>query len=167
MPDSFIDDGLPDCISLLEETFKNDFANETLRILPGVKNLLGALKERAHLGVVTGNCRNIGYAKLRKAELADYIKVGAFGSEHDVRSELVKLAQQRATVQGFAYTTAVVIGDTPRDVLAAREGGAKSIAVATGKYSVDELAASGADIVVATLEDTDHLVHLIANRINF
>ncbi|MBI4151127.1 HAD hydrolase-like protein [Candidatus Woesearchaeota archaeon] len=161
VPDAFINDALPDCIGLLERTFSNEFAKERLQVLPGAAELLRALDGRAHQGVVTGNCANIGYTKLARVEFDRYIKVGAFGSERTVRSELVALAKSRATEQRMGYKTAIVIGDTPRDVLAAQEGGAKCIAVATGNYSIGELSAAGADVVVATLEDTNHLVNLI------
>ena len=41
----------------------------------------------------------------------------------------------------------VIIGDTPLDVGVAVAGGARSIAVATGSHTTDELRASGADVV--------------------
>jgi phosphoglycolate phosphatase len=45
-----------------------------------------------------------------------------------------------------------VVGDTPRDVRAAEDAGAVSVAVATGHFSYDELEAAGADHVLPTLE---------------
>ena len=44
-----------------------------------------------------------------------------------------------------------VVGDTPLDVLAAKEAGATSVAVASGKYSVDRLHDAGADHVLPSL----------------
>ena len=44
------------------------------------------------------------------------------------------------------------MGDTPRDLAAARAAGAVSVGVATGHYSVDELEAAGGDHVLESLE---------------
>jgi phosphoglycolate phosphatase-like HAD superfamily hydrolase len=51
----------------------------------------------------------------------------------------------------------VLIGDTPNDVAAARESGARVIAVATGRSSTEELAAAGADVVLEDLTQTEQL----------
>lgn len=47
----------------------------------------------------------------------------------------------------------LVVGDTPRDVEAARYAGAISVAVASGHFSKEELAAAGADHVLGSLEE--------------
>lgn len=44
-----------------------------------------------------------------------------------------------------------VVGDTPLDVAAGRGAGAVSVAVASGKHSVEELTATGADHVLPSL----------------
>jgi phosphoglycolate phosphatase-like HAD superfamily hydrolase len=44
----------------------------------------------------------------------------------------------------------MVVGDTPRDVAAARAVGAVSVCVATGEYSVEQLQQAGADHVLET-----------------
>jgi phosphoglycolate phosphatase len=48
----------------------------------------------------------------------------------------------------------VLIGDTPRDVRAAHEAGARAVAVATGFASPDELRASGPDAYLDDFTDT-------------
>jgi phosphoglycolate phosphatase len=55
----------------------------------------------------------------------------------------------------------VLIGDTPRDVAAGRAAGVQVIAVASGRSSVEELQAAGADEVLADLTDTAKLRRLI------
>jgi phosphoglycolate phosphatase-like HAD superfamily hydrolase len=45
-----------------------------------------------------------------------------------------------------------VIGDTPLDIAAGRQAGFKTVGVATGKYSVEELAEAGATVAIADLE---------------
>jgi len=49
----------------------------------------------------------------------------------------------------------VLVGDTPLDVAAAREGGARAVGVATGPYAVQELEAAGADAVLIDLSDVE------------
>ncbi|MCA9513560.1 MAG: HAD hydrolase-like protein, partial [Myxococcales bacterium] len=56
----------------------------------------------------------------------------------------------------------LVIGDTPRDVAAARAIGAACVAVATGWTSADDLRAAGADVVVEHLEEAAALAALLA-----
>ncbi len=56
-----------------------------------------------------------------------------------------------------------MIGDTPLDVACAQASGARSIAVATGNYSVDDLRAAGADVVFEDLSDTPAVLRLFTS----
>jgi phosphoglycolate phosphatase len=74
-----------------------------------------------------------------------------------------------ATVAGcggpvFAAANALVIGDTPLDVGCAAYAGARSLAVATGSHSVEELRAAGADAVLKDLSDTAEVLGIIGLR---
>jgi phosphoglycolate phosphatase-like HAD superfamily hydrolase len=53
---------------------------------------------------------------------------------------------------------AVIIGDTPHDVSCARAHGLRSLAVATGVFSVDQLSRTDADRVVPSLADTTDIL---------
>jgi len=55
----------------------------------------------------------------------------------------------------------VLVGDTPLDVAAAQATGARAVAVATGGTKADELAESGADVVLPDLTDTAAVVSAI------
>ena len=48
-----------------------------------------------------------------------------------------------------------MVGDTPRDVEAAKAVGAVSVAVATGDYSVDQLRETGADHVLRNFAEDE------------
>ena len=61
----------------------------------------------------------------------------------------------------FRSSEAIVIGDTPLDVACATASGARSIAVATGSYDVEALRASGADVVIEDLSDTDGVIRAL------
>ena len=138
------------------------------RALPGAEDALRALAERDDViqSVLTGNTRPAAEIKLRAFGLNSYLDFdsGAYGTDDDTRANLVKIARQRATAaRGIAVdpTTTVLIGDTPNDVAAARDGGARVIAVATGSDSAAELAATGADTVLDDLTQTDDLLTAI------
>lgn len=138
------------------------------RALPGAADALRALAERgdAIQTIVTGNTRPSAEIKLRVFGLGSCLGwgIGAYGTDADDRPELVRIALRRAakaTGHQFGPSHAVVIGDTPNDVTAAREGGARIIAVATGQASVGELARAGAGTVIPDLTRTVELLKLI------
>src|SRR5438105_285288 len=90
---------------------------------------------------------------------------GAYGTDGHVRAHLVDLARQRAHAKyGITFDAAgtVLIGDTPHDVSAGREGGALVVAVATGRSSEAELREAGADLVLPDLRDMDALLRAVA-----
>jgi phosphoglycolate phosphatase len=136
-------------------------------VFPGVPELLDALEARAEvvLGLLTGNLEMGAHAKLRAAGIASArFRVGAFGSDHEHRRELPAIAQRRALERlgvQIPGSDVVVIGDTPADLQCGRSIGARAIGVATGRYSVDELAAHAAAAVFANLADTQSVVRAI------
>lgn len=137
------------------------------KLLPGVSTLLAALANRrdTYLGLVTGNVEAAAWLKLGSVGIADYFGSGAFGSEAHERGALPPMALERASQAAGGYRfdphEVVLIGDTAHDVACAESIGARTIAVATGTDSADTLRAVGADVVVATLEDTDFLLRFI------
>ena len=126
------------------------------RALPGVPKLLAALSSRsdARLGLATGNFRRAAFVKLRHFGLDGYLSEGGFGDDAEDRGKLVGIAIERlknGTPAGAAPVW--VVGDTPLDIDAARANGARSLGVATGRTSVDELRAAGADLALEDLSD--------------
>jgi len=67
---------------------------------------------------------------------------------------LVVIAVLAVVAETFDKANTVLVGDTPRDVLAGRDGGARVVAVATGSDSVESLRAAGADVVLPDLRHT-------------
>jgi len=138
-------------------------------VLPGVEALLDALERRDQfaVGLLTGNFVGGAELKLGHFDLWRRFRFGAFGDDHRDRRALVPIALERAREAGFDRCTAdraVIIGDTPLDVDCAHAHGARAIAVATGHYGVDELRATGAELVVETLEDTGAIVTWLDER---
>lgn len=118
-------------------------------VAPGVPELLSRLagREEMRLSLLTGNFEPVARIKLARAGIGHFFEAGqgAFGSDHEDRTELPAIARSRAGGDGrpFARERTVVIGDTPRDIACARADGVRVVAVATGLYSEAEL--GGAD----------------------
>jgi phosphoglycolate phosphatase len=128
-------------------------------IMPGVRELLDALTNRddVYLALLTGNYEAAAQLKLEHFDLWRYFRCGAFGDDAPDRNGLLPRAVARVAACGgpsIAAADAVVIGDTPLDVACAMASGARSIAVATGNHGVEELRATGADVVFRDLSDT-------------
>ena len=136
--------------------------------LPGAHELLEELSRdpRLHLSVLTGNIAPNAVVKLSAFGLDKWLdmETGAYGSDSDVRPELVPVALGRLeSLRGIRLKAgqAWLVGDTPRDFDAARGAGAHAVLVATGRYSVPELASLEADAVVPDFTDTKAVVQLL------
>lgn len=133
----------------------------------GVPELLARLTSEPSvtMGLLTGNIRDGAARKLAAIGLdIDHFAVGAFGCDHEDRPALPAIAQARASsVLGFDVPGAqlVIIGDTPADIQCGRAIGVRAIGVATGRFSVDELASHDPYTTFATLEDTARVVEAI------
>jgi phosphoglycolate phosphatase-like HAD superfamily hydrolase len=137
--------------------------------LPHVEAAIAALAATgATQTVVTGNVRSIARHKLVAAGLEQLLAVdlGAFGDDdHNDRADLVRLALRRVEADGRRWEPATcwVIGDTPRDLAAARAAGVRCALVATGTFEHDALAALDPDLVLADLHDVAVLVEVAAS----
>lgn len=169
LDDAAIDERLDDVVShyLARLHTELEVGARGVRSLPGIPALLDALESRDDvvLGLLTGNVVEGAQAKLRAAEIDfDRFRVNAFGSDHEHRPRLPEIAQRRAReALGVDLTghAIVVIGDTPADIDCARSVGARTIAVATGRYSVDDLAEHEPSAVFEDLTDTAAVVAAI------
>ncbi|MDQ2873945.1 MAG: haloacid dehalogenase-like hydrolase [Actinomycetota bacterium] len=138
------------------------------RALPGAARALDALATRddAVQSVLTGNTRPSAEIKLRAFGLDTHLDLdaAAYGTDSDDRASLVAIARERAarhTGHEFGPQSTLLIGDTPADVTAARDGHARIIAVASGDFSPADLAEAGATTVLAGLSSTAALIAAI------
>ena len=111
-----------------------------LLLMPGVKQVLSYLAAKgALLGLATGNLEAIGWIKIEQAGLREWFRFGGFSDHFAIRSELIGQAARKAREMAGESATVCVVGDTPRDIEAARANRLPVIAVATGNFSFDEL----------------------------
>lgn len=128
------------------------------RVLDGVIELLEglALHDHAELALLTGNTSLGAEIKLRHYGLDRHFKFGAYGSDRADRNELGFIALERAfamTGRKYDPSHTLIIGDTPKDIACAHAMGARCLAVATGRFSAEELEEAGADWVLGSLKD--------------
>jgi phosphoglycolate phosphatase-like HAD superfamily hydrolase len=139
---------------------------ENVTVLPGVRALLAALAEEqvATLALLTGNMLRGARIKLTPPELLPHFAFGAFGNDAFHRHELPAIAVERAydrTGATFRAKDIVIIGDTPHDIDCGRHLNVRSIGVATGGYSYEQLATHKADYVFEDLTDIDRVFNAI------
>ncbi|MFW5926129.1 MAG: HAD family hydrolase, partial [Myxococcota bacterium] len=119
------------------------------RVLPGCRDAIAALARRPGyaLGLGTGNVRRGAEIKLSRGGLDASFTFGGFGCDHEDRVELLRAGARRGAEQLGVERGAcrvVVVGDTPRDVTAARGIGAECVCVETGGSAAAELLDLGA-----------------------
>ena len=143
-------------------------AGERARLLPGVADLLEALASSTRkafaTGLLTGNIRAGAAIKVSHFGIAEHFSFGAYGDDHHDRDELGPIARDRAARQfevPIDVSRSVVIGDTPKDIRCGKALGARTLAVATGRFRSDELRAFGPDLVFETLEDTGRVIQAL------
>jgi phosphoglycolate phosphatase len=139
----------------------------TIRALPGAAELLKALwlHENFCSSVVTGNFEVTASIKIEAAGLASYLCRGAYASDSRHRSDLPAVAKNRwedLTGRRISVEQCVVIGDTPKDLEAARQNRMKCILVGTGRYPVEELQYWRPDGCLADLSDTETVLAMLS-----
>jgi len=142
-----MDDVLATYLEILRhEVSKSDAT--TYRLHEGVVEAIGAAEERGHaIGLGTGNVLEGARIKLGHFGVFERFSFGGFGSDAEDRTELIRRGAERGAAHAGAPLAAcrvVVIGDTPKDVAAARGIGAESVGVGTGRYTKEALLDCGA-----------------------
>jgi len=122
--------------------------------MPGVEETLRHLAGRgALLGLATGNLEAIGWIKVEEIGLREWFRFGGFSDRYPDRRELIGKAAEKARELAGAEARICVVGDTPRDIEAARANNLAVIAAATGRYTFDELHDAGPDACTTSLAD--------------
>jgi phosphoglycolate phosphatase-like HAD superfamily hydrolase len=132
-------------------------------VLPGIVELLEILQARddVRLGLLTGNFEQGAWLKLKHYAIDHYFRFGAFGDIHHSRDDVAHLAfaeSHRHVGAPVSADRVWVIGDTPADVTCARAIGAKVAAVATGMFSLEELASTQPDCLFQDFSDPQPLL---------
>lgn len=143
----------------LQEAYLHFLAQEVPRstgyqVLPGVASVLRELSSRKDvvLGLATGNLEEGARIKLSRTDFWPYFEGGGFGSDAEDRVQILWFASWKLKHHG-PFEEIWVIGDTPRDIWAARRAGYRVAVVSTGHYALETLQSWNPDVAGSTLPD--------------
>ena len=123
-----------------------------IEILPGVQKVLAHLRAGgALLSTATGNFMRVGEAKLQSCGLRPYFDLGGYSDGFESRADVFGAALLQMRRQLGENAAVCVVGDTPADVQAAHANGLEVVAVATGIYTREQLAAEGPESCLESL----------------
>lgn len=145
-------------LELLPAEVKNACKNKTYKLMTGVKKLLDALSKEKDvvLGLGTGNIEKGAQIKLEPSGLDKYFTCGGFGEDGHAREDMLKAAVKRAEKKfktKFAPDQVYVVGDTHRDVLAAKNCGFHSAAITSGFGDAHLLQRAAAELELKNFTD--------------
>lgn len=148
------------------QLLQGEIATREGQVLPGIVELLETLHSRSDVvqALLTGNVERGARIKLEHYRVWHYFQFGAYGDDSPLRNDLgphaLRRAKERHAVD-FAPDSTFVIGDTPHDIECGKVIGARTIGVATGMYSVEQLAALAPTAVFADFSDTAAFLRLL------
>ena len=129
------------------------------RLMPGVPQVIHALRRRsdAHLSVATGNIEIGARLKLERAGLADLLPVGGYADRCRERTDVLIRAMEAAAAAACRpleeLGPTIVVGDTERDVQAARALGLYAAVLADTTTPVEVLMEAEPDLIMEDLRE--------------
>jgi phosphoglycolate phosphatase len=142
---------LPLALDVVRREVTTNLAGLRPEICSGVPELIKKLDAAGKLlGVASGNLEVVGWHKVQAAGLRQYFSFGYFSDHWEMRAEVFQNAVSEARRRAGDSASICFIGDTPDDILAARQAGAQVIAVSTGIYKSDELLQHHPDMCVCS-----------------
>ena len=140
------------------DVLADEVARTRIRIHDGMERAMDMadVRKDVALGLGTGNIRRGAAIKLGCVGIFDRFSFGGFGDDSIERPPILMAGARRGEDQlgvPIEDCRIVVIGDTPKDVAAAKAIGADSIAVATGVHDVAELKQCDPTATFETLAD--------------
>lgn len=169
--EDYIQAKLTDAFALLGEKWRQHGALGHFTIYPEAVECLQRLTADPgfEMSVLTANCRQGAEHKLRLAELEHHFRFLITGDLVSNRDDLPPFTFEQAHSyldHRFAAQDCIVIGDTPADISCAKANGMRAIAVATGRYTLDQLAQHQPDLLLPDLAPSEPLNRFLAEITN-
>ncbi len=157
----------PSLLKAYERRLPGSLRQRPGHVLPGVVEILEDFARRRDVSclLLTGNTATGARTKLEYFRLAHYFPGdGAFCIGLDAREEIALRAHGLAAEFCSEFVSSermYVVGDTPEDVRCGQVIGARVIAISSGIYSPQELAASNPWIVLESLPAPRQFAELV------
>lgn len=158
------DGQLDEFLRSYEKHFAQTMLDSGMRVFHGAVRLARLLADdpRYLVGLATGNIESCAWGKLDQAGIGELFSFGGFGSDAEDRSDLIRAAINRGAKGDVGKVESIiVIGDTPLDIQHGHNVGARTIAVATGSYSLRKLQSARPGLAVQTLQPTPQLLDFL------
>ena len=154
IPKVLIDQKMPAALDVVRRDAAEKADRFRPNVLPGIRDLVTLLKESGKLlGICSGNLEAVAWLKLKAAGLSDYFELGCFADKYELRVDVFRNGMQEVANRLGTAAKVCFIGDTPEDVRAAQGAGGRIIAVGTGIFTVEDLAAHGPDAAVTSCDE--------------
>lgn len=140
--------------------------NKEIIVFNGVEQILNETsgsKEFVNI-IGTGNCEVGAWLKLKRLNLDSYFETGGFGTNYpnrvNVIDKAIMMARKRYKMAFDDLNKIYIIGDTPADIACGKELKVKSVAIATGGYSVEYLEKYSPDFLLDSLKETKEFFNI-------
>lgn len=153
---------LHECLENLVDCFLKNSDKYKLIVFDGVIDILDELENKGVLlGLLTGNVEEIAKSKI--GNLTRYFRLGGFGSDDPNRTNLIRIAIKRAEENfNFIFDDNVFIfDDSLRGIKAGNSAGIKTVGVATGAFSKNQLKEAGADYTIENWKDKNSVLEIL------
>lgn len=145
--DTQFEQKLAEALAVVRREVERNAAKLDPKICPGVRETLEKLqREKKLLGVASGNLETVGWHKIEAAGLRKFFSFGCFSDHNERRAAIFQHAVDAVRQECRRVARVCFIGDTPADIEAAREAGAKVISVCTGNYGRSQLSRLSPDL---------------------
>ena len=146
-----IDAKLQEALEVTRRDATENAVRFTPTVMPGIPEVLERLHQAGKLlGVSSGNLESIGWLKLTAAGLRHYFQFGCFADDCELRADVFQKGISEVRRRLGPAATVCFIGDTSDDVQAARKVGGRIIAVGTGIFKIEDLAAQEPDASISS-----------------
>ncbi len=128
-------------------------------IIPGVKKFLDLLTKNKDiiLGLGTGNLEKGAQIKLAPSKLGTYFSIGGYGEDGHTREDMLRSAVKRAEKKfktKLSPDQVYIIGDTHRDICAAKNCGFHSAVLTNGFGEADKIQRAAAELEMKDFKET-------------
>lgn len=150
---------LRDSLESLDRESKRIHPQSKFEICPGILEFFKSETARRFThGILTGNTPKRTMSKLGAVDLVDTFNSNFLFTCGVGENRQQIAAKAKVGIDFRKFQSIIVIGDTPADIEVARTLNAYSVAVASGKYNLDELAKLKPDLTVSNFLENSHLI---------